>query len=137
MGLNVEKVRGDFPVLAQAIKGKPIVYFDNACMTLKPQQVIDAVNRYYAEYPACGGRSYHKLGKKVTEKLTIPSVGIGAGPDMDGQVLVLHDMLGITQEFSPRFLRRYHNLYVEIKGAVESYINDVRTLDFPNEKEQY
>lgn len=77
------------------------------------------------------------LGKKVTEKLTIPSIGIGAGPDMDGQVLVLHDMLGITQEFSPRFLRRYHNLYAEIKGAVENYIQDVRTMDFPNEKEQY
>jgi 3-methyl-2-oxobutanoate hydroxymethyltransferase len=78
-----------------------------------------------------------KLGKQVAEKLTIPSIGIGAGPDMDGQVLVLHDMLGITQEFSPRFLRRYHNLYAEIKGAVENYIQDVRTLDFPNEKEQY
>ena len=77
------------------------------------------------------------LGKKATEKLTIPSVGIGAGPDMDGQVLVLHDMLGITQEFSPRFLRRYHNLHAEIKGAVENYIDDVRSRDFPNEKEQY
>ncbi len=77
------------------------------------------------------------LGKRVTGNLTIPSIGIGAGADMDGQVLVLHDMLGITQEFSPRFLRRYHNLYVEIKGAVETYINDVRTHEFPNEKEQY
>jgi len=77
------------------------------------------------------------LGKQVTGKLTIPSIGIGAGLHMDGQVLVLHDMLGITQEFSPRFLRRYHNLYVEIMGAVENYIKDVRTLDFPNEKEQY
>ena len=77
------------------------------------------------------------LGKQVTKKLTIPSIGIGAGKDMDGQVLVLHDMLGITQEFSPRFLRRYHNLYAEIKGAVETYIKDVRTLEFPNEKEQY
>jgi len=52
-------------------------------------------------------------------------------------VLVLHDMLGITQEFSPRFLRRYHNLYAEIKGAVQNYINDVKTLQFPNDKEQY
>ena len=77
------------------------------------------------------------LGKKVANELKIPTIGIGAGPDVDGQVLVLHDMLGITQEFSPRFLRRYHNLYAEMKGAVETYIQDVRTLQFPNEKEQY
>lgn len=78
-----------------------------------------------------------KLGKKVASELKIPLIGIGAGPDVDGQVLVLHDMLGITQEFSPRFLRRYHNLSAEIKGAVENYIQDVRTVQFPNEKEQY
>ena len=77
------------------------------------------------------------LGKQVAQELKIPVIGIGAGPGVDGQVLVLHDMLGITQEFSPRFLRRYHNLYDEIKGAVENYIQDVRTLQFPNEKEQY
>ena len=77
------------------------------------------------------------LGKKVAGELKIPVIGIGAGPDVDGQVLVLHDMLGITQEFSPRFLRRYHNLHAEIKGAVQNYIQDVRTLQFPDEKEQY
>jgi 3-methyl-2-oxobutanoate hydroxymethyltransferase len=77
------------------------------------------------------------LGAKVSEDLKIPVIGIGAGAAVDGQVLVLHDMLGITQEFSPRFLRRYHNLYEEISGAVKAYINDVRTEDFPNEKEQY
>jgi len=77
------------------------------------------------------------LGKQVSKELKIPTIGIGAGSDVDGQVLVLHDMLGITQEFSPRFLRRYHNLYAEIKGAVETYIEDVRTLQFPDEKEQY
>lgn len=77
------------------------------------------------------------LGQKVAGELKIPVIGIGAGPDVDGQVLVLHDMLGITQEFSPRFLRRYHNLHKEIKGAVQNYIEDVRTLKFPNEKEQY
>lgn len=77
------------------------------------------------------------LGKKVANELKIPIIGIGAGPDVDGQVLVLHDMLGITQEFSPRFLRRYHNLHAEIKGAVENYIKDVRTRQFPNKKEQY
>jgi 3-methyl-2-oxobutanoate hydroxymethyltransferase len=78
-----------------------------------------------------------KLAEEVTESVKIPVIGIGAGQKTDGQVLVLHDMLGITQEFSPRFLRRYHNLYSEIKGAVQSYINDVRTSEFPNEKEQY
>jgi 3-methyl-2-oxobutanoate hydroxymethyltransferase len=78
-----------------------------------------------------------KLAGKVAREIKIPIIGIGAGKDVDGQVLVLHDMLGITQEFSPRFLRRYHNLYQEILGAVESYISDVRTLDFPSEKEQY
>lgn len=77
------------------------------------------------------------LGKKVAENLRIPVIGIGAGAGVDGQVLVIHDMLGITQQFSPRFLRRYHNLAAEIKGAVGNYINDVKTQDFPNEKEQY
>lgn len=78
-----------------------------------------------------------KLAEDVTNSLKIPVIGIGAGRKTDGQVLVLHDMLGITQEFSPRFLRRYHNLYAEIKGAVQHYIHDVRTQEFPNEKEQY
>jgi len=78
-----------------------------------------------------------KLAAKVAKELEIPVIGIGAGGEVDGQVLVLHDMLGITQEFSPRFLRRYHNLSIEIKGAVSQYINDVKTIDFPNEREQY
>ena len=78
-----------------------------------------------------------KLGGEVTQKVKIPIIGIGAGNQVDGQVLVLHDMLGITQEFSPRFLRRYHNLSEEIKGSVKSYIGDVKSADFPNEREQY
>lgn len=77
------------------------------------------------------------LAEKVTASLRIPVIGIGAGGKCDGQVLVLHDMLGITQEFSPRFLRRYHNLHDEIKNAVQNYINDVRSKEFPNEQEQY
>ena len=77
------------------------------------------------------------LGKEVSEMLRIPTIGIGAGRYTDGQVLVVHDMLGITQEFSPRFLRRYHNLNAEIHGAVQAYIEDVRSGDFPNEREQY
>ena len=77
------------------------------------------------------------LAAKVTSTVKIPVIGIGAGNKVDGQVLVLHDMLGITQEFSPRFLRRYHNLSMEIIGAVKEYITDVKSEDFPNEKEQY
>ena len=77
------------------------------------------------------------LAQKVAQELTIPVIGIGAGGYVDGQVLVLHDMLGITQEFSPRFLRRYLSLGDEIKSAVQQYVSDVKTSDFPNEKEQY
>ena len=73
----------------------------------------------------------------MAENLTIPVIGIGAGSGVDGQVLVVHDMLGITNEFSPRFLRRYANLYEVMKGAVENYISDVKSVDFPNNKEQY
>lgn len=78
-----------------------------------------------------------KLAKIVAESIDIPVIGIGAGKDVDGQVLVIHDMLGITQEFSPRFLRRYNDLYSSIKSSVEDYIEDVKSGDFPNEKEQY
>lgn len=78
-----------------------------------------------------------KLAERVAKSVRIPIIGIGAGSHVDGQVLVLHDMLGITQEFSPRFLRRYHNLFAEIQGAVQGYIGDVKSVDFPNEKEQY
>jgi 3-methyl-2-oxobutanoate hydroxymethyltransferase len=77
------------------------------------------------------------LATRVAKEVKIPVIGIGAGNGVDGQVLVVHDMLGITHEFSPRFLRRYNNLYEEIKGSVENYIKDVKTLDFPNDKEQY
>ncbi len=77
------------------------------------------------------------LAKQVTESVSIPIIGIGAGPHVDGQVLVLHDVLGITQEFQPRFLRRYLNLYDDIKGALSRYVEDVKLGDFPNEKEQY
>jgi len=78
-----------------------------------------------------------KLATIVAKEVSIPVIGIGAGNGVDGQVLVLHDMLGITHEFSPRFLRRYHNLYEEIQGAVKNYIKDVKSCDFPNKKEQY
>jgi 3-methyl-2-oxobutanoate hydroxymethyltransferase len=78
-----------------------------------------------------------KLGEAVAKNARIPIIGIGAGAQVDGQVLVLHDMLGITTEFSPRFLRRYLNLSEEIIDSVERYISDVKQLDFPNDREQY
>ena len=78
-----------------------------------------------------------RLAKKVARSVKIPIIGIGAGPDVDGQVLVLHDMLGMTHEFNPRFLRRYLNLYKDINDAVESYVKDVKSGNFPNEEEQY
>lgn len=77
------------------------------------------------------------LAARVAKEVSIPIIGIGAGNGCDGQVLVIHDMLGINQEFSPRFLRRYHNLFAEMKGAVTNYIEDVKSGDFPNEKESY
>lgn len=77
------------------------------------------------------------LAKEVSESLIIPTIGIGGGQHCDGQVLVTHDMLGITKDFHPRFLRRYLELFDAIKGAVEEYCKDVKANDFPNEQEQY
>ena len=78
-----------------------------------------------------------QLAKEVSESLSIPTIGIGAGKYCDGQVLVMHDMLGINTEFKPRFLRQYLNLYEEVTGAVQQYIKDVKKNDFPNDNEQY
>jgi 3-methyl-2-oxobutanoate hydroxymethyltransferase len=78
-----------------------------------------------------------QLAQKVAESINIPVIGIGAGAGVDGQVLVLHDMLGMTHEFNPRFLRRYLNLADDITGAVQNYVTDVKSKDFPNKKEQY
>lgn len=78
-----------------------------------------------------------KLAQEVAESLTIPVIGIGAGSGVDGQVLVTHDMLGMTHEFNPRFLRRYLDMYTEMTDAFKQYVTDVKSQDFPNEKEQY
>ncbi|MGB8193533.1 MAG: 3-methyl-2-oxobutanoate hydroxymethyltransferase, partial [Chitinophagaceae bacterium] len=77
------------------------------------------------------------LAKEVSESLLMPTIGIGAGKHCDGQVLVMHDMLGINTEFRPRFLRQYLNMHEQITGAVQHYIRDVKSNDFPNEQEQY
>jgi 3-methyl-2-oxobutanoate hydroxymethyltransferase len=78
-----------------------------------------------------------ELAERVAKELTIPVIGIGAGGGVDGQVLVLHDMLGLTQDFSPRFLRRYADMKGIMKSAIQNYIEDVKSGDFPNEEEQY
>jgi 3-methyl-2-oxobutanoate hydroxymethyltransferase len=78
-----------------------------------------------------------KLAEKVAKKLSIPVIGIGAGSKVNGQVLVTHDLLGMTHEFNPRFLRRYLSLYDQITGAITSYVKDVKSAEFPNENEQY
>lgn len=78
-----------------------------------------------------------ELAKKVSESISIPTIGIGAGPDCDGQVLVYQDMVGMNQGFSPKFLRRYLDLYAEITGAVSQYVKDVKAVDFPNKNESY
>jgi 3-methyl-2-oxobutanoate hydroxymethyltransferase len=77
------------------------------------------------------------LATKVAQSISIPVIGIGAGGGVDGQVLVIHDMLGMNNEFSPRFLRRYMNLYEGMTSAISQYVGDVKSQDFPNEKEQY
>jgi len=77
------------------------------------------------------------LAEEVAKSVSIPIIGIGAGGGVDGQVLVIHDLLGMTKEFSPRFLRRYMNLYEEMTNAIGQYVSDVRNKDFPNVKEQY
>ena len=77
------------------------------------------------------------LAKEVAESVSIPVIGIGAGPDVDGQVLVVHDMLGITQDFKPRFLRQYADLNKVISDATTNYIKDIRSGGFPNDKESY
>lgn len=78
-----------------------------------------------------------KLAQKVAESISIPVIGIGAGSGVDGQVLVLHDMIGMTHEFSPRFLRRYMNLFEDMTKAIGQYVADVKSVDFPNANEQY
>ena len=77
------------------------------------------------------------LAEKVANEVSIPIIGIGAGAGVDGQVLVVHDMIGMTHEFSPKFLRRYMNLYEDMTKAIGQYVDDVKSKDFPNSSEQY
>ena len=113
--------------------------------TVRAKQEVEAQrlveDAHTLEDAGCFGLVLEKipaqLATLVAKELIIPVIGIGAGGGVDGQVLVFHDMVGLTNEFSPRFLRRYLNLYDQIKDAVYRYIKDVKAHDFPNEKEQY
>lgn len=109
--------------------------------TTEDEAAVLLENAKLLEQHGCFGLVLEKipatLAKKVTDSIHIPTIGIGAGGATSGQVLVFHDMTGVTQQFSPRFLRRYLNLSEEIVGAVEHYIDDVKSGNFPNESEQY
>ena len=93
-----------------------------------------AIEEFHAVEPS---QELIKLAKKVSKNLKIPVIGIGAGSGVDGQVLVLHDMIGMTNEFNPRFLRRYMNLYESMTKSIGQYVSDVKTSEFPNSDEQY
>lgn len=142
---SVERIlSAGIPVMGHlGLTPQSIHKFGTYVVRAKDQQEADKLKEdaMILEEAGCFGIVLEKipasLAGEVTRSIKIPTIGIGAGPEVDGQVLVLHDMLGITHEFSPRFLRRYHNLYQEILGSVENYIEDVRNLEFPNEKEQY
>ncbi len=112
-------VRAKEELEAQRLRDDATLLEDIGCFTI----VLEKINA--------------QLAREVSEHIKIPTIGIGAGNGVDGQVLVLHDMLGINKEFNPRFLRRYMNLNDDIKAATERYISDVKSRDFPNEKEQY
>jgi len=139
-GANAIKMEGgrEIIVTPQSIH-KFGTYVVRATEEAEAQKLIE--DAHLLEEAGCFGLVLEKipaaLGGQVTGEIKIPTIGIGAGSEVDGQVLVLHDMLGITQKFSPRFLRRYHNLSEEIQGSVRSYIKDVKTVNFPNEREQY
>ena len=113
------KVQGKRAEAAQSLLGEAAALEDAGCFAIVLEKI-----------PA-------ELAARVASELSIPIIGIGAGGGVDGQVLVMHDMLGINMGFSPRFLRRYANIGEEITRAVQAYIEDVKTQDFPNEKEQY
>ena len=107
-----------------------ITHISNFRKVKRIPDVIKIFHKIQKKIPA-------KLAQKVAESISIPVIGIGAGHGVDGQVLVLHDMIGMTHEFSPRFLRRYMNLYEDMTKAIGQYVTDVKAVDFPNANEQY
>jgi len=131
-------VMGHLGLMPQSIN-KYGSYVVRAKEESEAQKLID--DAHLLEETGCFGMVLEKIPAKLAEQVSkeveIPTIGIGAGPGTDGQVLVVHDMLGINKDFSPKFLRRYADLHTIMTDAMKTYINDVKTNDFPNEKESY
>ena len=142
---SVERIlSAGVPVMGHlGLTPQSIFKFGTYAVRAKDQQEADKLLEDARALEQCGCFSIvlekipASLAKKVAEEVSIPIIGIGAGPYVDGQVLVIHDMLGITQEFQPRFLRQYADLDAVMKNAFNQYINDVKNNDFPNKEESY
>jgi 3-methyl-2-oxobutanoate hydroxymethyltransferase len=142
---SVERIlSAGVPVMGHlGLTPQSIFKFGTYAVRAKDQQEADKLLEDARALEQCGCFSIvlekipASLAKKVAEEVSIPIIGIGAGPYVDGQVLVIHDMLGITQEFQPRFLRQYADLDAVMKNAFDQYINDVKNNDFPNKEESY
>ena len=137
-------VNAGIPVMAHlGLTPQSIYQFGTYKVRAKEQQEADRLlkDAKLVEELGCFALVLEKipadLASKVSQSLSIPTIGIGAGSGCDGQVLVYHDMVGMNQGFSPKFLRRYLDLYNEISGAVSKYVSDVKSGDFPNENESY
>lgn len=137
-------VQAGIPVMGHlGLTPQSIHQFGSFGLRAKEEREADSLieDAQLLEQAGCFGLVLEKipavLASKVTDTLHIPTIGIGAGNQCDGQVLVIHDMLGLTKDFKPKFLRQYLNLYEEIRGAVSRYVEDVRSGDFPNENEHY
>jgi len=137
-------VSAGIPVMGHlGLTPQSIYKFGTYTVRAKEEQEADKLKRdaRLLQEAGCFGIVLEKipatLAKEVSESLSIPTIGIGAGKGCDGQVLVMHDMLGINTEFKPRFLRTYLNLHEQVTNAVQQYIEDVKGQNFPSEKEQY
>lgn len=140
----VRVLSAGIPVMGHlGLTPQSIYKFGTYSVRAKEEEEADKLLEDAKMLEACGAFSVvlekipASLTKLVSESLTIPTVGIGAGADADGQILVVHDMLGINKEFKPRFLRRYADLDSIMNDAVKNYVKDVKAQDFPNEKESY
>ena len=130
MKISVFTARRSFPIHLITVRAKENAEAKKLVKDAKLLEKAGCFSIVLEKIPA-------KLAKEVAESISIPVIGIGAGDGVDGQVLVLHDMLGMTHEFNPRFLRRYMNLYEDMTKAIGQYVDDVKSKDFPSEKEQY
>jgi 3-methyl-2-oxobutanoate hydroxymethyltransferase len=145
IGLSIERIlTAGIPVMGHlGLTPQSIYKFGTYTVRAREEEEAEKLIRdaMFLEQTGCFAIVLEKipasLAKRVSESVSIPIIGIGAGSDVDGQVLVLHDILGMTHQFSPRFLRRYMNLYEDITEALSLYGQDVKSGNFPNENEQY